>query len=410
MSIAGQVIIQRLLSQQKLDIEVISNVQYQQVLSQRLAKLALALKLIKDETRRQASIAHFEATISEWETVDTNLRKLETSVDTISGRSTRIRRIIEQIHPNCKKTLDAAKELLSTARSGTIKPRLMLSQPLSQILTSERRFEKEVDRVILAYNEYTSAAVTELKNLEFGLLILTLLVLILEGFLIFRPAVKKLRTTLSQLTEEKKKSEHLLLNILPESVAYRLKEKPTTIAEGFAEVTVLFADIVGFTELSTQVSPQELVALLNHIFSDFDELAEKHNLEKIKTIGDAYMVVGGLPQPRVDHAEAIIEMALDMQRAIEQFNVDTNSNCNIRIGINSGPVVAGVIGIKKFIYDLWGDTVNIASRMESHGVPGKIQITQSTYELVKDKYALESRGAIEIKGKGEMQTYLVIGN
>ena len=264
------------------------------------------------------------------------------------------------------------------------------------------------------YNQYT-AAVTELKHIEIALLALTLLVLILEGALVFHPAVDKLRTTFNQLTEEQKKSEHLLLNILPETVANRLKEQPTTIAEAFGEVTVLFADIVGFTELSSRVSPQELVALLNRIFSAFDELAEKHGLEKIKTIGDAYMVVGGLPNPRKDHAEAIIKMALDMQQAINKFNLETNSNCNIRIGINTGPVVAGVIGIKKFIYDLWGDTVNIASRMESHGIPGNIQISQSTYEQVKDifqdkfkdEYKLESRGLIDIKGKGEMQTYLV---
>jgi class 3 adenylate cyclase len=241
-----------------------------------------------------------------------------------------------------------------------------------------------------------------------------LLVLILEGILIYHPAIEKLTTTFNQLAEEQKKSENLLLNILPETVVHRLKEQPTTIAEAFGEVTVLFADIVGFTQLSTQVSPQELVALLNRIFSAFDELAEKHGLEKIKTIGDAYMIVGGLPVPRKDHAEAIIEMALDMQQAISQFNLETGFDCNIRIGINTGSVVAGVIGIKKFIYDLWGDTVNIASRMESHGISGKIQITQSTYEQVKDKikdkYTLESRGLIEIKGKGEMHTYLVIAH
>ena len=410
LSIAGQVIIQRLLSQQRVDIEVVSNVQHQQLLSQRLAKLALALKLTKNDTRRQIFITHFEETIAQWETVDENLRELETSVNAFEGRTTQIRQIIEKIHPNCAKTLEAAKKVLYAAKSEAIQPSLMLSQPLNQILANERQFEKEVDRVILAYNEYTAEAITELKNIELGLLVLTLLVLILEGVLIFRPAVEKLRTTLERLTEEQKKSEHLLLNILPESVAHRLKEKPTTIAEGFTEVTVLFADIVGFTELSTQVSPQELVALLNRIFSAFDELAEKHGLEKIKTIGDAYMVVGGLPNPRKDHAEAIIEMGLDMQQAVKEFNLETGSDCNIRIGINTGPVVAGVIGIKKFIYDLWGDTVNIASRMESQGLPGNIQITQSTYEQVKDKYILEARGAIEIKGKGEMQTYLVMGH
>jgi len=418
LSIMGQVVIQRLLSQQRIDVEVVSNVQRQQLLSQRLAKLALALKVTQhkqDNINSQSIVKDFEETIAEWETIEQNLRQLETSMNVSAGRSTKIRNIIEEIHPNCKKMLDAAKDLLSTRQSGIIQPRLMLSQPLRQITASERQFEKQVDKAILEYNQYTAAAITELKHIEIALLALTLLVLILEGVLIFRPAVDKLRTTFNQLTEEQKKSEHLLLNILPETVANRLKEQPTTIAEAFAEVTVLFADIVGFTQLSTQVSPQELVALLNRIFSAFDELAEKHGLEKIKTIGDAYMVVGGLPNPRKDHAEAIIEMALDMQQAINIFNVETGSDCNIRIGINTGPVVAGVIGIKKFIYDLWGDTVNIASRMESHGIPGNIQISQSTYEQVKDifqdrfkdKYTLESRGLIEVKGKGEMQTYLV---
>jgi class 3 adenylate cyclase len=413
LSIAGQVVIQRLLSQQYLDIQVIGNVERQQLLSQRLAKLALALKLTQDNTRHDL-LNDFEQTIDEWETTEKNLQKLANSVNISTGRSSQIRNIIEQIHPNCKKMVDAAKQLLSTARSGKLQPRLILSQPLRQITASERQFEKEVDKVVVEYNEYTAQAVTELKHIQLGLLILTLLVLILEGILIYHPAIEKLTTTFNQLAEEQKKSENLLLNILPETVVHRLKEQPTTIAEAFGEVTVLFADIVGFTQLSTQVSPQELVALLNRIFSAFDELAEKHGLEKIKTIGDAYMIVGGLPVPRKDHAEAIIEMALDMQQAISQFNLETGFDCNIRIGINTGSVVAGVIGIKKFIYDLWGDTVNIASRMESHGISGKIQITQSTYEQVKDKikdkYTLESRGLIEIKGKGEMHTYLVIAH
>jgi len=172
-------------------------------------------------------------------------------------------------------------------------------------------------------------------------------------------------------------------------------------------LTVLFADIVGFTQLSARVSPTELVSLLNEIFSTFDQLAERHSLEKIKTIGDAYMVVGGLPIPRKDHAEAIAEMALDMLDAISDFSNTHNQDFSIRIGINSGPVVAGVIGIKKFIYDLWGDTVNTASRMESHGKPGCIQVTSTTYQLLQEKYIFESRGAIEVKGKGMMNTYLL---
>jgi PAS domain S-box-containing protein len=204
-------------------------------------------------------------------------------------------------------------------------------------------------------------------------------------------------------------TEQLLLNILPEPIAQRLKLAESNIADSFAEVTVLFADLVNFTELSAQIPATELVSFLNKIFSAFDQLAEKHGLEKIKTIGDAYMVVGGLPTPRADHAQAIAEMALEMQEAIAQLQNNNGKPFRLRIGINTGPVVAGVIGMKKFIYDLWGDTVNVASRMESQGLPGGIQVTQTTYELLEDKYIFQSRGAIAVKGKGEMTTYLLIG-
>jgi class 3 adenylate cyclase len=216
------------------------------------------------------------------------------------------------------------------------------------------------------------------------------------------------------LRYQREESEQLLLNILPKPIAERLKLNEVVIADSFPEATVMFADIVGFTQLSAQISAKQLVELLNQIFSLFDQLADKHGLEKIKTIGDAYMVVGGLPTPRPDHAVAIAEMALDMQAAVAQFNNELKIPCpeplRIRIGINSGPVVAGVIGLKKFIYDLWGDTVNTASRMESQGIPGCIQITTSTYQLLKndDKYDFAQRGPIEVKGKGLMTTYLMI--
>ena len=216
-----------------------------------------------------------------------------------------------------------------------------------------------------------------------------------------------LNDTLKALRYQQEQSDRLLLNILPEEIANRLKRGDSTIADTFADVTVLFADIVGFTQLSSRVSPTQLVALLNDIFSTFDNLAERHGLEKIKTIGDAYMVVGGLPIPRPDHAEAIAEMALDMQQAIIDFSNTHSQAFSIRIGINTGPVVAGVIGIKKFIYDLWGDTVNTASRMESHGKPGSIQVTETTYQQLREKYFFENRGAIEVKGKGQMTTYLL---
>jgi PAS domain S-box len=216
-----------------------------------------------------------------------------------------------------------------------------------------------------------------------------------------------LNDTLNALRVQQEQSERLLLNILPEEIANRLKRGDSTIADTFADVTVLFADIVGFTQLSARVSPTQLVSLLNEIFSTFDQLAEKHGLEKIKTIGDAYMVVGGLPIPCLDHAERIAKMALDMQEAISDFSNTHSQDFSIRIGINTGPVVAGVIGIKKFIYDLWGDTVNTASRMESHGLPGCIQVTSTTYHQLQEKYIFESRPAIDVKGKGLMNTYLL---
>jgi len=211
------------------------------------------------------------------------------------------------------------------------------------------------------------------------------------------------------LREQQEQTEKLLLNILPEPIAERLKLEPSTIADSFEEVSVLFADLVGFTAFSAERSAKELVEILNLIFSKFDRLAEKHGLEKIKTIGDAYMVVAGLPTPRTDHAEAIAQMALDMQQAIVNLSAEMGETFSIRIGINSGSVVAGVIGIKKFSYDLWGDTVNTASRMESQGIPGAIQVTAQTYERLRDKYLFEERGVIRVKGKGEMTTYLLTG-
>ncbi len=209
---------------------------------------------------------------------------------------------------------------------------------------------------------------------------------------------------------EQEKSEQLLLNVLPEPIANQLKQNPGAIAEQFNEVTIMFADIVGFTPLSARLKPIELVNLLNQIFSTFDELAQQLGLEKIKTIGDAYMVAAGLPLPRADHAEAIADMALAMQAAIERFRTERGENIQIRIGINTGIVVAGVIGTKKFIYDLWGDAVNIASRMESSGQPGSIQVTEAIYERLKDKYVFQKRGAIKVKGKGEMVTYWLVGS
>lgn len=210
------------------------------------------------------------------------------------------------------------------------------------------------------------------------------------------------------LDAEQARSEALLLNVLPGPIATRLKAGEEPIADGYDEVTVLFADVVDFTGVSAKASPAQVVRILNAVFSDLDALAARHGLEKIKTIGDAYMVVGGLPASRPDHAEAVAEMALDIQRVLADRRGPTGEPLRARIGINTGPVVAGVIGTAKFAYDLWGDVVNTASRMESLSVAGAIQVTQTTYERLRDRYEFVERGPIEVKGKGVMPAYLLV--
>jgi adenylate cyclase len=235
----------------------------------------------------------------------------------------------------------------------------------------------------------------------------------LTAFLMMRYFVRGREAALAALDREHRalaleqaKSERLLLNVLPEVIASRLKESEGVIADGFEDVTVLFADIAGFTPLAARLSPEELVRMLDGLFGEFDTIAERHGLEKIKTIGDAYMVAGGLPVPRADHPGAIAEMALEMHEAVTRVS---NDSLAVRIGIDTGPVVAGVIGRTKFIYDLWGDTVNTASRMESHGIPGAVQMTARAAERLRDRYEIASRGVIDVKGKGPMETFLLSG-
>lgn len=213
--------------------------------------------------------------------------------------------------------------------------------------------------------------------------------------------------TLLELNLEQARSEKLLLNILPKSIANRLKDNDMRIADSHEAVTILFADIVGFTQMTASMPPAELVDILSQLFSRFDTLAEQQGLEKIKTIGDGYMVVGGAPMGRDDHATVIAQLALEMQQELAIFNAHTNHHLQMRIGISSGAVVAGVIGTSKFAYDIWGDPVNMASRMEKTGLPDTIQVSEFTYQLLKANYTLESRGLIEVKGKGEVNTYLL---
>jgi adenylate cyclase len=223
-----------------------------------------------------------------------------------------------------------------------------------------------------------------------------------------RDAMSAVERQAAEIEAQRKVADDLLRNILPEPITKRL-EHETTIADWHGQVTVLFADMVGFTQLSSVLSATELVSKLNEVFSAFDDLVQKHGLEKIKTIGDCYMAVGGLPDAREDHAEIVAAMALEMLPVLEKVSAGWEHKLQIRIGLNSGAVVAGVIGKHKFVYDLWGDAVNVASRMESHGVVGRVHISQSTQELLADKYDFEDRGLIEIKGKGQRHTYLIEG-
>jgi class 3 adenylate cyclase len=223
----------------------------------------------------------------------------------------------------------------------------------------------------------------------------------------FNSMTKNIREKTEVIEQKNRENEALLLNILPSEIGTRLKGGEQEIADNFADVTVLFGDIVGFTVLSSHTSAKRIVEILNGIFSLFDRDAHELGIEKIKTIGDCYMAVCGLPHPYSDHADRMARMALRMLEVTRQYNKEKGTNLQLRIGINSGPVVAGVIGKSKFIYDLWGDTVNLASRMESAGVPGEIQVTRSVYERLKGKFEFESRGVIQVKGKGEIDAFLL---
>ncbi|HEY8870244.1 MAG TPA: nitrate/nitrite transporter NrtS [Candidatus Limnocylindrales bacterium] len=216
-------------------------------------------------------------------------------------------------------------------------------------------------------------------------------------------------TAARQFAEANRENERLLLNILPAPIADRLRKGEMLIADGFEAMTVLFADLVEFTRISSQLTASEVVALLNLIFRMFDGLVDKYGLEKIKTIGDAYMVVGGLEEERSDNVERVASLALDMLDGLRLFGTTSHEPLELRIGLHTGPAVAGVIGFKKFIYDVWGDTVNTASRMESTGIPGRIQVTDATYERLKDTFTFERRGLVDVKGKGPVMTYFLTG-
>jgi guanylate cyclase len=229
------------------------------------------------------------------------------------------------------------------------------------------------------------------------------------SFMLLATFAHQRNAALTALRAEQEKSEALLLNVLPSPIAARLKATDQTIADHFDATSILFADVVDFTPLSQRLAPAVMVDILDRLFSQFDALVERHGLEKIKTVGDCYMAAAGVPDPHPDHARRVARLALDMRETVANLTVDGREGLELRIGINSGPVVAGVIGRKRFLYDLWSDAVNTASRMESHGTPGEIQITRETYALLKDEFVCRPRGTINVKGKGEMETWYLEG-
>ncbi|AFY68830.1 adenylate/guanylate cyclase [Thalassoporum mexicanum PCC 7367] len=303
---------------------------------------------------------------------------------------------VDVVHPDCR---DRYRQLLAGLNVTTTDPANVASEAKLELITSDGSKVFVEGTINCKYADGRLVAIRA----------------------IFKDITERLIAE-AALRQQKEQTDRLLLNILPATIADRLKQETniylanetsvvpqgSVIAESFNAVTVMFADIVNFTEIASTLNPIELVGLLNQIFSSFDRLCEQYGLEKIKTIGDAYMVVGGLPTPSPDHAVAIATMALAIQSQLTQLNQQTKRNLQMRIGIHSGPVVAGVIGLKKFIYDLWGDTVNIASRMESQGIVDKVQVSASTYELLQHHYLFEKRGTINIRGKGNMPTYILL--
>jgi PAS domain S-box-containing protein len=293
------------------------------------------------------------------------------------------------LHPNGEVRFVESQGSVIKDEAGNVSKVVVVSRDV----TERRRIEDEIRRLNQTLEQRVAERTTQLAEANGDL----------------QTEVAERRQIEAALRVEQENAERLLLNILPKPIADRLKNGERTIADHFPDVTVMFTDLAGFTTLSSRMAPAEIVHLLNGIFSAFDGLAGRHGLEKIKTIGDAYMVVGGLPEPRGDSAVSVAEMALDACQAIDEFNRANGTGFKMRVGINTGPVVAGVIGVRKFSYDLWGATVNLASRMQSLAPAGGILVSAPTRERLRDHFEFGERGVMHVKGYGEMPTYLLMG-
>ncbi|WP_342361615.1 adenylate/guanylate cyclase domain-containing protein [Terrarubrum flagellatum] len=315
----------------------------------------------------------------------------------------------KQLRPDEAQALLDGAELNESANRQLAEIQTRLDSELRARQVERLERDREIQKLVLERQ-------TLLRNAAIGgvVLVSALLVVAVNAFRLKRRAARQLAAKNADLMEaniviasERARSERLLLSILPAAIASRLKLSSSAIADSYPAATVLFADIVGFTPLSRKIGASELVRLLDQMFSRFDALAARHGLEKIKTIGDCYMVVGGLPEPKEDHCERIAAMALDLLAEVRDFNAHENTEMSLRVGFHVGPVVAGVIGRQKFSYDLWGDTVNTASRLESTGAAGHIHVSEEVARALRGKFEFEPRGRTEVKGIGSLATYFL---
>lgn len=375
-----------------------------------IRRLPPVLQRMTDTIRREKKTP--ELVKANLQRIDNDLATNRNDYEQTNNRATDLKREIDSL---IRSGASPALILKKQSDLAALLEKLRLLTAERNVLEQERDYLQRENTVLDLENKASELELNNQRMLIWGLSALSVLLLLI-AFVIYRnyKEKKRLNGVLEEknvaLDKEQAVSNGLLLNILPAPIAQRLKQGEKVIVDMFKNTTVMFIDLAGFTKLSSRTKPDQLVAMLNSIFSELDTLSEKYGVEKIKTIGDAYMVASGIPNTRADHAEAAARMALEAQRIVSKLRTPDGSPIEVRIGLASGEAIAGVIGTKKYIYDLWGDTVNTAARMESTGETGKIQCTQSVYDILKATFTFQKRGEIEVKGKGMMTTYFLTGS